>query len=266
MEIIDAHAHIYPEKIAEKATVAIGDFYDIKMENPIGTSERLIENGSKIGVSRYLVHSCATKATQVHPINEFIKKEVENHKEFIGFMTLHEDLTEEEINSEIEWAVKNGFYGIKLHPDFQRFHIDGDNAEKFYRAVANLGRTFPILLHMGDNRFDYSEPARLVKMAKKYPNVAFIGAHFGGYRCWDKAKIYKGLENVYFDTSSSLAFISSEQAKSIIDLLGYEKFFFGDDFPMWDAKGELERFLSIPLDDDKREAILAKNIKSLLKL
>ena len=35
---------------------------------------------------------------------------------------------------------------------------------------------------------------------------------------------------------------------------------------MWDAKGELERFLSIPLSDEKREAILAKNIKSLLKL
>ena len=30
MEIIDAHAHIYPDKIAEKATNAIGDFYDIK--------------------------------------------------------------------------------------------------------------------------------------------------------------------------------------------------------------------------------------------
>ena len=30
MEIIDAHAHIYPEKIAAKATDTIGIFYDIK--------------------------------------------------------------------------------------------------------------------------------------------------------------------------------------------------------------------------------------------
>jgi hypothetical protein len=29
MEIINAHAHIYPEKIAEKATTTIGIFYDI---------------------------------------------------------------------------------------------------------------------------------------------------------------------------------------------------------------------------------------------
>ena len=27
MEIIDAHAHIYPEKIADKAVEAIGNFY-----------------------------------------------------------------------------------------------------------------------------------------------------------------------------------------------------------------------------------------------
>ena len=31
MEIIDSHAHIYPAKIAQKATEAIGDFYDIEL-------------------------------------------------------------------------------------------------------------------------------------------------------------------------------------------------------------------------------------------
>ena len=45
MEIIDAHAHIYPQKIAKKATVAIGEFYDIEMENSEGTAEKLIEEG-----------------------------------------------------------------------------------------------------------------------------------------------------------------------------------------------------------------------------
>ena len=31
-EIFDAHAHIYPDKIASKAAVAIGAFYDIPMD------------------------------------------------------------------------------------------------------------------------------------------------------------------------------------------------------------------------------------------
>ena len=263
MEIIDSHAHIYPEKIAEKATVAIGDFYDIEMEMPAGTAERLIEDGKRAGVTRYVVHSVATTAHQVRSINEFIKKEMTEHPEFIGFMTLHQDLTEEEVNNEVEWAIENGFKGIKLHPDFQKFYVDEEKAEKFYKAAGNR---LPILFHAGDNRFEFSKPQRIVNMAKKYPDVNFIAAHFGGYRCWDDAKLYKGLKNVYFDTCSSLPFISAEKAKEIIDMLGVERFFFATDFPMWDAKGEMERFNAINLTEKEREMILSKNVKKLLKI
>ncbi|MBE7087829.1 MAG: radical SAM protein [Clostridiales bacterium] len=265
-EIINAHAHIYPSKIAEKATEAIGDFYDIKMEMPAGTTDRLIDIGSKAGVSRYVVHSCATKPHQVRAINNFIKEEIDAHPEFIGFMTLHQDLSEEEIENEVAWCIENGFKGIKLHPDFQRFYIDGDDAKKIYRVLSKLNKTFPILFHIGDDRYEYSKPYRLAKMAKEFPSVTFIAAHFGGYRCWDDVDVYKGLDNVYFDTCSSLMFITTERAKQIIDEFGYERFFFGDDFPMWDAKGELDRFFSIPLTENERKAILSENIKKLLNL
>ncbi|MBE7061878.1 MAG: hypothetical protein E7382_05015, partial [Clostridiales bacterium] len=157
MEIIDAHAHIYPQKIAEKATIAIGKFYDIAMDMPAGTAEQLIEEGSKAGVTRYVVHSVATTAHQVRSINEFIKKEIDEHQEFIGFMTLHQDLTEDEVKEEVEWCIKNGFKGVKLHPDFQKFYIDGDNAQKFYQII---GDRLPILFHTGDDRYDYSKPER----------------------------------------------------------------------------------------------------------
>ena len=122
MEIIDAHAHIYPEKIAAKATETIGVFYDIKMDMPSGTAERLLEQGKYAGISRFVVHSVATTAHQVRSINEFIKREVEAHPEFIGFITLHQDLTEEEIVHEVDWAIANNMHGIKLHPDFQKFN------------------------------------------------------------------------------------------------------------------------------------------------
>ena len=263
MEIIDAHAHIYPEKIAAKATDTIGIFYDIKMEMPAGTVDNLLEDGQRNGISRFVVHSVATTAHQVRSINEFIKREVEAHPEFIGFITLHQDLSEEEIINEVDWAINNGMRGIKLHPDFQKFNIDDESVEKIYRAAS--GR-LPILFHIGDDRYDYSKPCRLVNMAKKYPNLTFIAAHFGGYRCWDDANLYLGLDNVYFDTCSSLPFIDAKKARELIDMHGADKFFFGTDFPMWDAKAELERFNSIPLTDKEKEMILSGNIKRLLKL
>lgn len=266
MEIINAHAHIYPQKIAEKATETIGNFYNIHMDMPAGTTETLLIDGSRAGYTGYVVHSCATKSQQVRSINEFIKKEIDLHKEFIGFMTLHQDLSEEEMKEEVKWCVSNGFKGIKLHPDFQRFYIDEEVAEKFYRASLTAGKVFPILLHVGDDRYEFSKPIRLARMAKKYPEVTFIAAHFGGYRCWNDVEVYKGLDNVYFDTCSSLPFITPQRAKEIIDLLGAEKFFYGDDFPMWDAEEELKRFYSIPLTDEERKMILSENIKKLLNL
>ena len=263
MEIINAHAHIYPEKIAKKATDTIGVFYDIKMQMPAGTPERLIEDGKSAGISRFVVHSVATTPHQVRSINEFIKGELEKHPEFIGFITLHQELSEEEVNSEIDWAIENGFKGIKLHPDFQKFNIDDERAERFYKAASGK---LPILFHVGDDRYDFSSPERLVRMAKKYPELKFIAAHFGGYRCWDKAELYKGLSNVYFDTCSSLPFITAARAKEIIDMLGADRFFFATDFPMWDSKSELERFYEIPLTEAEREMIFSENIKRVLAI
>lgn len=263
MEIINAHAHIYPEKIAAKATDTIGAFYDIKMEMPAGTAERLIEDGARAGISRYVVHSVATTAHQVRSINEFIKREVDSHPEFIGFITLHQDLSEEEIVAEVEWALENNMRGIKLHPDFQKFNIDDEIAEKFYRAASGK---LPILFHIGDDRYEFSKPHRLVKMAKKYPELNFIAAHFGGYRCWGDAELYLGLDNVYFDTCSSLPFISAKEAKRLIDMHGADRFFFATDFPMWDSVTELQRFMEIDLTEEEREMIFNKNIKRLLKI
>lgn len=263
MEIIDAHAHIYPKKIADKATMAIGNFYDIKMHIKAGTTDYLLEEGIKAGISKFVVHSCATKASQVRPINEFISEEMKKHSEFIGYMTLHEDMTEEEMFNEVSWAIEQGFKGVKLHPDFQKFYIDDLNIEKIYRAV---GDRLPILFHTGDNRFDYSKPFRLACVAKKFKNVTFIGAHFGGYRCWDELDVYNGLDNVFFDTSSSLAFISAEQAVALIRKFGYEKYFFGTDYPMWTAFEEINRFMNLKLTDKERESILSKNLKTMLNL
>lgn len=263
MEIINAHAHIYPEKIATKAAETIGKFYGIKMNLQAGTADILLEDGKRNGMSRFVVHSVATTAHQVRSINEFIKREIDAHPEFIGFITLHQDLSEAEIAEEIEWAITNNMHGIKLHPDFQKFYIDDADVEKFYRAADGK---LPILFHVGDDRFEYSKPRRLVNMAKKYPGVNFIAAHFGGYQCWDDAHLYCGLNNVYFDTCSSLPFIDTKTARKLIDLLGADRFLFGTDFPMWDAKAELERFNAIPLTAQEKEMIFSGNIKRLLNL
>lgn len=262
-EIIDAHAHIYPMKIAEKAADAIGAFYSIDMSNSVGTSELLLKEGRAAGISRYIVHSTATTTHQVRSINDYIYSEMTGNPEFIGFMTLHPDMDETAIRNEIDYCVAKGIKGIKLHPDFQKFAINEERAEKIYRQASNR---LPVLFHAGDIRYHYSNPGLLAEIAGKYPELTVIGAHFGGYSEWDKVDCYKGLKNIYFDTSSSLPFISKKRAVELINKFGAEWFFFGTDFPMWNPAEELQRFMSLPLSEVDRKAILAQNVKRLLNL
>ena len=265
MEILDIHAHIYPESIAKKAVKNIGLFYSIDMDCD-GTANALVESGAKIGVKNYVVHSAATVPNQVSNINKFILREVKLHKEFIPFGTLHPSLSKTEIEDEVSFMLNNGFKGIKLHPDFQQFDIDSESAFKMYDI---LNGAMPILFHVGDKRVDYSSPERLCKTCKTFPKQKFIAAHFGGYSKWDMIDIYNEimpLNNLYFDTSSSLEYLDKEKAKSLIYQFGVEKFFWGSDFPMWAHDEELNRFLSLNLTDNDNEKILSLNAKEFLNI
>lgn len=256
-EICNSHTHIFPEKIAQKAVKSIGDFYGLDMDCQMGTADELVKDGELIGVTHYIVCSTATTAAQVESINSFIIEECRKHPEFIGFGTLHPDF--ENIEDEVERCISNGLRGIKLHPDFQHFKIDDDKAMKIYEAIK--GR-LPVLVHMGDNRYDYSQPARLANVVKRFPELVVFAAHLGGYSQWDDAAVYlQHFKNVYFDTCSSLEFISPEFAKELIRAFGIEKIFFGTDYPMWDHMGELSRFIKLNLTEEENKLILSENFK-----
>jgi predicted TIM-barrel fold metal-dependent hydrolase len=261
--IIDAHAHIYPEQIADKATKSISDFYGIQMTTNHGSTDILLSNGALINVSKYIISSVSTTTHQVRSINKFLIGEAEKHKEFIPLITLHPDLSREEIKNEIKFGLDNGAKGIKLHPDFQKFYIDDTNVYKIYEEAQNI---FPILFHTGDTRYDFSRPIRLTKVAKEFPNLICIAAHLGGFSRWDEVECYRGLDNVYFDTSSSLSFITPSRATEIIKMKGIDKVLWGCDFPMWNHKEEYDKFMKLPLSEEERTKIFSLNAEKLFKI
>ena len=260
MDIIDFHCHIYPAKIACKASGAIGQFYSVAMPFD-GTPESLIEEGARAGVCRYVVHSVATAAKQVDSINDFLSEQAALHSEFIPFMTLHPDMTEKEINSAVDAGIKRGFRGIKLHPDFQKFNSDGK--ECFYICAAAEGR-IPVLFHAGDDRYDFSSPERIARAADAFPGLTVIAAHFGAYKVWEKVPYYAQKRNIFFDTSSSLYYLERERAKEFIRTFGADRFLFGTDYPMWSAADETDRIKGLGLTEEEEALIFHKNAEKLL--
>ena len=59
MKVFDAHCHIYPTKIAQKAAAATSTFYDNLGETYDGTVQTLFAKGA--GIDRFLVQSVATR-------------------------------------------------------------------------------------------------------------------------------------------------------------------------------------------------------------
>jgi len=257
--VIDMHAHIFPDNIAQKAVTSIGKYYNITMYGK-GTVDGLLESGSKIDVSKYIVHSSATNVEQVRPINDYVGKVQSEHSSFVGFGTLHPDL--HDVESEVDRLIVLGLKGIKLHPEFQKFNIDDEAMLPVYKAIE--GR-LPVLIHMGDENKTSSSPVRLARILDMFPKLVAIGAHFGGYSMWDESSEYLIGRNLYMDTSSSLFMLDPKRAAMMIRKHGVQKMFFGSDYPMWDHEEELERFLKLDLTEDERKAILYDNADRLLK-
>ena len=258
--IIDFHAHIYPEKIAARASSSISRFYDNAPMAWNGTADELISSGKKNGITNYIVCSAATSVGQVEVINDFIIKECVRHPEFIGFGTMHQDYAD--FSSELERIKAAGCKGIKLHPDFQKFSVDDDSMDKIYEKIEGLNMA--ILFHAGDWRYDFSGPKRFLNLIKKHPDLKIVAAHFGGYTEWENSMHYLVGQKIYFDTSSTLWKLPPDKALEMIRKHGSDKFLFGSDFPMWDFAGELERFNALGLTPEEKDAILYKNARRLL--
>lgn len=257
--IIDAHAHIFPKIIARKATSGISSFYDGMPMDSGGTLDELLQKGNAAGVDRYIVQSVATVPEQVKVINDFISSCVAKYPDkLIGLGAMHPDFPD--IQGEIERLISLGLRGIKLHSDFQSFAIDDERAFPIYEAAE--GR-LPILFHCGDPRSDLSSPKRLLNIVKRFPRLTVIGAHLAGWTVWEESAKLLGSyirENpqcsVYTDCSSTLYAIPPELAAELIRKFGADRVMWETDYPMWNAKEELERFDKVPLDAHERELVL----------
>lgn len=260
MKVIDFHTHVYPEKIAAKATKAIADFYNLE-GGILGTAEMLLNEGRKVGVEKYVILPVAINPLNVRHLNEATIEETKLHKEFIGFGTIHAAM--DNIMGEVEYIENMGLRGIKMHPDFQLFVIDD---KRLFEMYDYLQDKMPVILHTGDPRYNYSRPDKLKKVLDNFPRLTVIAAHLGGYGVFSEALEILGKTDCYVDISSSRMFMEEEEIYRYIHGYGADRILFGSDFPLWSPKDEFEALLKLKITDEEKEKIAYKNAERLLNL
>lgn len=261
MEIFDIHTHVYPDAIAQKATDSIKTFYRLGGADMNGTADMLLQRGKEVGITRFLILPVAIRPDRAHGINDFILEQVNTHPEFVGFGTVHAGM--EDLEDEVHRIMRMGLRGIKMHPDTQRFPIDDPRLYPVYEEIQ--GR-IPVMLHMGDHRYDYSHPLKLRKVLDQFPRLQAIAAHFGGYSMYQTAYELLKDTDCIFDISSSLMFMEDGLAEKYINLYGAERMAYGTDYPLWDPQQEVERFMQLKLTPQQREQIAWKTAYHFLRL
>ena len=78
-KVADIHAHVFPEKLADKAPASISAFYGgMEVACHPATPQKMAFYEQEAGITRFVMSNSATTAHQVHSINDFLPQAVKN--------------------------------------------------------------------------------------------------------------------------------------------------------------------------------------------
>jgi predicted TIM-barrel fold metal-dependent hydrolase len=258
--IIDAHCHVWPDAVADKALA--GSVEGERFGD--GRVDDLRRAMDRAGVDRAVCLGVANRPDRVENANRFAGSL--DRERFIGFGSIHPGLP---VDENIASLRRHDLRGAKVHPYFQDYALDDPRLWDIFEAMAG---EFVVIAHVGaagDDDGARCTPAMAAAIARRFPDLAFIACHFGGYLQLDEAeRSVLGLENLYVDTSwpPSVGEIGAERLRATIARHGAERVVFASDWPMADPDAERRVIERLGLDDADLKAILGGNLAGLLGL
>ncbi len=247
--------------------------------------ERLREECRCLGIHRVVL---CTSGTPGQATNEQLAEAVKAHSDFalgLGFFALGVDSPRE-----VDHIKAAGLHGLKIIRP--RCRYDADEAMEVYARAAACG--MPILFHLGiiarspwDAALDVSmarmRPVYLDRIARHFPNLPIIGAHFGNPWYEEAAELARMHPNVYFDlTGSTLKKKGPEFFKELLwwaddPLYGrmgektpWEKLLFGTDVSidlMQDVVNDYRKLMDgLGLSEEDRQRIWGGNAAAIFGL
>jgi hypothetical protein len=260
--IIDAHCHVWPDKIAAQVLASRPAGLDPRHD---GTISGLRATMDDAGVDRAVCLGVAHAARTVHRTNEFIGSL--DRSRFVPFGTVHPDLSPAENLRSLQ---DNGIGGVKLHPLFQDLSLADPRVADIMAALA--GADITVITHAGAGgdaaASERGAPAALRGLLDKVPGLRLVACHFGGYHRLDEAEKLIVGSRAILETSwpPSTGGLNPERVRAIIERHGADRVVFGSDWPMTDPGAEIAAVRALGLPASQEAAILGGNLAALLDL
>ncbi|MFN0043390.1 MAG: amidohydrolase family protein [Alphaproteobacteria bacterium] len=193
---VDWHTHIWlPEHFGGNVRTPAGS--DVTRGSPERAREAME------GVDRYVVVGLQTP--WLHIPNDFIAEQVKNSKgRAIGFACV--DPKADDAPREMERAIGElGLHGLKLSPTYQGFDPRDKSAWRLYEIADRLN--IPLMWHVGGgaaitSTLENGNPLLLDPIARAFPNLRMIVAHFGQPHMEETVMLVRKNKNVFTDLSA----------------------------------------------------------------
>lgn len=228
--IIDCHAHIYQDAIADKVISSIEGFYGVKRRHD-ATMDALLESMDGGGFDKAVVLPIATKPEHA-ALNKWYAGLAAISDKIIPFGSIH---PENDLSVLDEFPLI-GLKGFKLQPNAQKVHPADSRLLPFYEKAREMGLI--VVFHAGDEESGFkgelTQPEDFVPVLQGFPGLTIVLTHLGGYRTWDRLDLVLGYEDVWYDTAHVPGNLPNDEVAALIERIGIDKVLFGSDFPFSD--------------------------------
>lgn len=294
-EILDSHIHLFTKSIVEgwrkkramadpKQQEAAQRNHDRHMaragntrwefpEDAADAARRWLEHFDRAGVSRGVFMAPYAECAE---LREFLTLS----DRFIGLSWMN--ATQEGRGEALERERAAGLVGVKLYPVSDGYLVSDRRCYPLYEAAARTGMF--VLIHYGvtvgyNANLVFANPLDLHVVARDFPEVNFVVAHFGAGFLREALMLAYQQENVHFDSSGSNNWLRTQPVKMtlkdvferFIEGAGVDRILYGSDstnFPRGYRLNVLEEQLEVlealDISDADRALILGGNLKRLI--
>jgi len=276
--IIDIHIHIQPLHMFKPHALELikrgrknFDFIEKVSSDPAAFLKFLDE----VGVERAgLINYVSPDVIGFPPeVNDWIANYCKaDPKRLLAFGSVHPKYVAD-AGAEVDRLAKIGIRGLKIHPSHQVYSPNayrdgwGPLAAVYERASANA---LPVMIHTGTSIFPgarnlHAQPMLADDVSIDYPNLVVILAH-GGRPLWMNEAFFlvRRHKNMYMDISGIPPQKLLEYFPRLEEIA--DKVLFGTDWPgpgVPDVRGNIDKFMAVPLSGAARRKILYDNAAKL---
>lgn len=259
------HAHVFPE--------------DIKPEGSVDNLKKLMD---ECGIDKCVAFAPFSdrfeESSRTDTPNEWLANAIKGDPDLYGFGTI--DFTKN-LRDEVDRIADYGFKGIKMHPPYQEFDIDGEDAFKVYERAEELGLFISFHCGMHWHRLKGVRPILYDEVGWHFKNLRFSLEHLGGYHFFNESlavmcnnsrfgiqpRVFAGWTSVSDRDGKDEWTLTNEQLETIVFQTNDESSIFGLDFPFKNAdyiKYEMERYKSLNISDTAKENLFGGTLKKVL--